>query len=189
MLKKCFRKRNFYFNLAFFGFSNCLLVLCSCLNVARVTYHQQLCLEYDQALKQQIRKCMEVNLNRSLCEEYQSKLEFVKGKFIKANLRGSKGNTVEDVHAKYRICNYKWWELVENLPKLFVEFFNKFDILQLEFQFTVICYLFICAFSFSLKFRHGWIVICSAANGITAYMFGMIQAASQAINPKLIQAN
>ena len=78
---KPFRKlKLFIFNLAF-------CIICS---TARVTYHQQLCLEYDKAYKQQIRKCMEVNLDRTLCEQYQTKLEFVQEKFIKANLRGSK---------------------------------------------------------------------------------------------------
>ena len=59
------------------------------IELARVTYHQQLCLEYDQAYKYQLNKCAEVmSFNPDLCKGFKQKVDSVKEKFLKAGLKG-----------------------------------------------------------------------------------------------------
>ena len=71
------------------------MLICSS---SRVTYHQQLCLEYDRAYRQQIKKCIEVGLDRGLCEEYETKLVLVQEKFMQASLKGSKNTDTRAVN-------------------------------------------------------------------------------------------
>ena len=90
------------------------MLICSS---ARATYHQQLCLEYDRAYRQQIQKCIEVGLDRELCEEYEAKLVSVQDKFMKASLKGNKNTDTRAVKILISEC-YMYAKLANFLTNL-----------------------------------------------------------------------